>query len=64
MITVLNYINAFFSVLIMNCIQPTNWVHCSQPLEEWFYPELSYGLQIRNDPSIIYKSERIDEKNS
>ena len=48
----------------MNCIQPTNWVHCSQPLEEWFYPELSYGLQIRNDPSIIYKSERIDEKNS
>ena len=61
MTTFLNYINAFWSVLIVNCIQPVNWEYCSQPLDEWFYPEVSYGFEIFKDSSIIYKSENINE---
>ena len=58
-LTLINYITAFWSVLIVNCAHPVNWENCSQPLDEWFYPEVAYGLQIRNDPSILYESERM-----
>ena len=58
MYQILSYISAFFSVVVVNCVHPVNWENCSQPLDEWFYPEVAHGLQILNDPTIIYRSER------
>ena len=55
--TVLSYLPAFWTVVVMNCIQPVNWKYCYR-LDQWLIPEIQYGIQIYNDPSIFYKSER------
>ena len=57
MTTVLNYAAAFWSVVIMNCVQPVNWKACL-PVHKWLLPEIKTGIQIYLDPSIIYKNER------
>ena len=53
-----NYIYAFFTVVVMNCAHPVNWQNCSQPLDECLYPEIASGLQMRNDPTLLYRNER------
>ena len=57
MTTVFNYLAAFWSVVIMNCVQPVNWEYCL-PVHEWLIPEVIEGYKIWRDPSIIYKTER------
>tara|TARA_B100001059_G_scaffold215965_1_gene233957 strand:- start:5763 stop:5963 length:201 start_codon:yes stop_codon:yes gene_type:complete len=59
MYTVYNYIVAFWSVVVMNCIQPVNWKYCL-PVHEWLIPELKQGIEIYFDKQhkMLYKSER------
>ena len=59
MIQFLNYIGTFFSVVVVNCVHPVNWQNCSQPLDEWFYPEVARGIELLKNPDIIYKEEGI-----
>jgi hypothetical protein len=59
MTTIINHLSAFFSVVVMNCIQPVNWQACL-PIHEWLLPNLSQGIQIYfdKDMDFLYKSER------
>jgi hypothetical protein len=59
MTTLINYVSAFWSVVIINCIQPVNWEYCL-PVHEWLIPEIYYGVQIYMDKehNLLYKSER------
>ena len=59
MYTILNHATAFWTVVVMNCIQPANWQYCL-PVHEWLVPELYQGVQIYFDKRMdfLYKSER------
>ncbi len=57
MITFVNYVTAFWSVVVMNCIQPVNWNNCKD-LNEWLVPGIREGVEILLNPSTIYQSER------
>tara|TARA_B100000085_G_C18278439_1_gene405185 strand:+ start:89 stop:289 length:201 start_codon:yes stop_codon:yes gene_type:complete len=59
MLTVYNYVTAFWSVVVMNCIQPVNWQYCYR-IDEWLIPEVYHGVQIYFDQhhELLYKSER------
>ena len=60
--TVVNYLSAFWTVVVMNCIQPVNWKYCYR-VDQWLVPGVMEGVEILNDPSIIYKPEREYLKN-
>ena len=57
MTTFVNYVTAFWSVVVMNCIQPVNWEYCKN-LNEWLIPGIREGVEILLNPSTIYQSER------
>jgi len=59
MLTIFNHVTAFWSVVVMSCIQPVNWEYCL-PVHEWLLPELSQGVQIYFDKKMdfLYKNER------
>ena len=55
--TLINYITSFWTVVVMNCIQPPNWQYCL-PVHEWLFPEIVEGVKIYLDPSSVYSKER------
>ena len=55
--TVVNYLSAFWTVVVMNCIQPVNWKYCYR-VDQWLVPGVMEGVEILNDSSIIYKTEK------
>ena len=59
MLTIFNHVTAFWSVVVMNCVQPANWQYCYR-VDEWLLPELSQGVQIYFDKKMdfLYKNER------
>ena len=57
MTTLLNYLTAFWTVVVMNCVQPVNWEYCKDP-HIWLLPELEYGVKIYMNPETIYQQER------
>jgi len=59
MYTIINYATAFWSVVVMNCVQPQNWQYCL-PVHEWLLPEIHQGIQIYFDKQMnfLYKSEK------
>ena len=59
MLTLTNHLSAFWTVVVMNCIQPVNWEYCL-PVHEWLLPELRQGIQIYLDRNLdfLYKEEK------
>ena len=59
MLTIINHLTAFWTVVVMNCIQPTNWQYCYR-IDQWLLPDLYQGVQIYLDKKMdfLYKSER------
>ena len=59
MLTIVNYLAAFWSVVVVNCIKPVNWEYCL-PIHEWLIPEIHQGIEIYLDKRMdfLYKSER------
>ena len=57
MYTFVSYLSAFWTVVVMNCVQPVNWKHCYR-VDQWLVPGVMEGIEILNDSSIIYKTER------
>jgi hypothetical protein len=59
MLTIINHVTAFWTVVVMNCIQPVNWQYCYR-IDQWLLLELSQGIQIYFDKRMdfLYKSER------
>lgn len=59
MFTIVNHLTAFWSVVVMNCIQPVNWEYCYR-IDQWLIPEIQHGIQIYLDKNheLLYKSEK------
>ena len=57
MTTIINYVTGFWSVVVMNCIQPVNWQYCL-PVHEWLLPDLFQGVQtyLDKEHDLLYKS--------
>ena len=56
MLTITNYIAAFWSVVVMGCIQPVNWEACA-PVHEWLLPELEYAWKLKTGEIVPYQKE-------
>jgi len=59
MTSIINYAAAFWSVVVMNCIQPVNWEAC-MPVHEWLLPEVMIGIEffLDKDMNFLYSDER------
>jgi len=59
MTSIINYATAFWSVVVMNCIQPVNWEACL-PVHEWLLPEVVIGIEyfLDKDMKFLYNDER------
>ncbi len=59
MLTVTNHLTAFWTVVVMNCIQPVNWQYCA-PVHEWFLPEVMIGIEyfLDKEMNFLYSDER------
>ena len=59
MTSIINYAAAFWSVVVMNCIQPVNWEAC-MPVHEWLLPEVIIGIEffLDKDMNFLYNDER------
>jgi len=55
--TFLNYLTAFCSVVIMNCIQPVNWKYCYR-VDQWLVPEVHEGWKIYTGETVPYQKEK------
>ena len=55
--TILNYATAFWTVVVMNCIQPVNWEACL-PVHEWLLPELHEGWKHYTGEIVPYQNEK------
>ena len=55
--TVVSYLSAFWTVVVMNCVQPVNWKYCYR-VDQWLVPGVMEGIEILNDSSIIYNTEK------
>jgi len=57
--TIFNYVTTFWSVVVMNCIQPVNWEYCYR-IDEWLIPDLRQGIEIYLDKNMdfLYKEEK------
>ena len=64
MTTIINHLTAFWSVVIMNCIQPVNWQYCYR-VDQWLIPEVMIGIQyyLDKDMNFLYITERDYLKN-
>jgi hypothetical protein len=64
MTTIINHAVAFWSVVVMNCVQPVNWEYCL-PVHEWLLPEVYVGIQMYLDKEMnfLYTNERDYLKN-
>ena len=64
MMTIINHAAAFWTVVVMNCIQPVNWEYCL-PVHEWLLPEVMIGIQyyLDKDMNFLYSTERDYLKN-
>ena len=50
-----NYITAFWTTVVLNCLHPVNWQYCL-PVQDWLFPAIGdYILFRREQP---YASER------
>jgi len=59
MLSIVNHVTAFWSVVVMNCIQPVNWQYCL-PVHEWLVPEIMVGIEyfLDKDMNFLYNDER------
>ena len=59
MTSIMNHVTAFWTVVVMNCIQPVNWEAC-MPVHEWLLPELVIGIEyfLDKDMNFLYNDER------
>ena len=55
MYTIYNYVTAFFSVVVVNCMHPDNWQYCI-PVHKWLFPYIEDARDfMQNEP---YSTEK------
>jgi len=49
------YISAFWTTVVMNCVQPVNWQACL-PVQDWLFPAIGDYIQFKSEEP--YASEK------
>mgnify|MGYP000002106220 CR=1 FL=1 len=57
MLTIVNHLTAFWTVVVMNCIQPVNWKYCYR-VDQWLLPEIVHGWKLKTGEIQIYQNEK------
>jgi len=52
------YLTSFWNVVVMNCIQPVNWKHCTKDPHIWLYPEIARGWKALQGDLCLYCEEK------
>jgi len=55
--TLINYVTAFWSVVVVNCIQPVNWQYCYR-VDQWLIPDVIEGYKLWSGQTHPYQSEK------
>ena len=57
MLTVINYACAFWTVVVMNCVEPVNWEYCYR-IDRWLIPDLIYAWELKTGKVVPYQTEK------
>ena len=58
MLTILNYVAAFWSTVVIPCTTvPTNWEYCSR-IDEWLIPDLISAWELKTGKVVPYQTEK------
>jgi len=57
MLTFINYVTAFWSVVVINCINTVNFKYCL-PVNEWLFPEIQYLIKLKTGEIVPYQEEK------
>jgi hypothetical protein len=58
MLTVINYVTAFWSMVIVPCVTvPSNWEQCSK-IDKWLFPELVHAWELKTKKVVPYQTEK------
>ena len=58
MLTILNYVAAFWSTVVIPCTTvPANWEYCSR-IDEWLIPELISAWELKTGKVVPYQTEK------
>jgi len=57
MTTLINHLTSFWSVVVLNCIQPANWQYCYR-VDQWLIPDLIQGYEIWSGKVVPYQNEK------
>jgi len=57
MYTILNYLISFWTVVVMNCIQPVNWKYCYR-IDQWLIPDIQEGWKHYTGEIVPYQTEK------
>ena len=60
---VCSYINAFWTTVVISCLQPVNWEYCL-PIQDWLLPAVGDYMRAKEpyalEREILQSLERID----
>ena len=58
MLTILNYVTAFWSTVVIPCTTvPANWEYCSR-IDEWLIPDLISAWELKTGKVVPYQTEK------
>ena len=57
MYTIFNYLMSFWTVVVMNCIQPVNWKYCYR-VDQWLIPDIQEGWKYYTGEIVPYQTEK------
>ena len=58
MLTILNYVAAFWSTVFIPCVTvSTNWEPCSR-IDKWLIPDLVYAWELKTGKVVPYQTEK------
>jgi len=57
MLTIWIHVKAFFFVVVLNCVQPTNWKYCYR-IDQWLIPDLIDAWELKTGKTYPYQNEK------
>lgn len=58
MLTIINYVAAFWSMVVVPCVTvPANWEQCSK-IDQWLIPDLIHAWELKTRKVVPYQAEK------
>jgi|TARA_B100000035_G_scaffold146931_1_gene125210 hypothetical protein len=51
------HLEAFFMVVVLNCVQPVNWKYCYR-VDQWLIPDVIEGYKLWSGQTHPYQNEK------